>query len=486
MAVTVNGVAYGVTPTGFQKMRLPEILAGVNADVQAALGVPISSQAASVIGQLNGVYAAREAALWDLAEGIYYSQYPGTAEGANLDNATSYAGVPRDPATKSEVWLTATGIVGTSLPAGAIIKSSVDASAVFAVKTATTLSAASAVFAAIGSPTVLTTGVTYSITVNSVTYSYTTGSGATIAIILSGLASALSGLAGATVTASATELTITFTDQITANTISVSTNLSILRVGTPVLYAATQYGPISANIGELTVIVTSVSGLTSVANHNVVNVGSYTDDDVNLRLGYADRVYLPGRTQVENILAHLLEDVVGVTAARVYENDTPNMDSAGRPPNSIEAVVLGGANIDIANTIRLIKSGGIPTYGSQAVVVTDSQGVEYTINFNRPSLLKVWLKIQITPSGEGTFAADTPQQAQALAAQQVFAIGQDVILQALGGPIFKNLQAIGYVTITGCVSNTTPSSGAYTTANITVDPRSLAQMSADRITVTVL
>ena len=65
---------------------------------------------------------------------------------------------------------------------------------------------------------------------------------------------------------------------------------------------------------------------------------------------------------------------------QVYENDSNVVDAAGRPPHSVEVVVDGGSNTDIAAQILATKSGGINTYGNITVEVPgeDDDTVEST------------------------------------------------------------------------------------------------------------
>lgn len=58
-----------------------------------------------------------------------------------------------------------------------------------------------------------------------------------------------------------------------------------------------------------------------------------------------------GSRRIESIEANVLDDVPGVRAAIVIENDTNVEDADGRPPNSFETVVLGGLDEDIAMAI---------------------------------------------------------------------------------------------------------------------------------------
>lgn len=86
---------YGLTPTGFVRMRLPEIQAAILADFKSRTGLDLDPSPDSVTGQLVATFAERIAALWEEAERAFLSAYPVTAEGLSLDLAVSYAGVSR-------------------------------------------------------------------------------------------------------------------------------------------------------------------------------------------------------------------------------------------------------------------------------------------------------------------------------------------------------------------------------------------------------
>lgn len=78
-------MAYGVTPSGFELKRLPEILADLEAENVATFGPGVIQTAASPLGQLNGLHADLAAALWELALSVYQSMDPDQAEGINLE-----------------------------------------------------------------------------------------------------------------------------------------------------------------------------------------------------------------------------------------------------------------------------------------------------------------------------------------------------------------------------------------------------------------
>ncbi len=77
------------------------------------------------------------------------------------------------------------------------------------------------------------------------------------------------------------------------------------------------------------------------------------DEEIDAEL--QDRYYASlgkvGARRVESIEANVLDEVEGVRAAIAIENDTNVVDAEGRPPHSVETVVLGGLDEDIAMAI---------------------------------------------------------------------------------------------------------------------------------------
>ena len=104
---------YGITPTGFARMRLPEIRQMIIDDLQARTGLTFETRPDSITGQFIDTFAEREATIWELAEAVYYAMYPISSYGTNLDHAVSYAGVRRLFETKSRVFCVLYGIEGT-------------------------------------------------------------------------------------------------------------------------------------------------------------------------------------------------------------------------------------------------------------------------------------------------------------------------------------------------------------------------------------
>ncbi|MBY0252865.1 MAG: hypothetical protein K2X54_16050 [Methylobacterium organophilum] len=76
---------YGVTPQGFNRPRVPEILAEIEERARAIWGAGVIQTAQTELGQLNGMFAELVGTLWESAENVYQSYDPDQAEGICLE-----------------------------------------------------------------------------------------------------------------------------------------------------------------------------------------------------------------------------------------------------------------------------------------------------------------------------------------------------------------------------------------------------------------
>ena len=112
----------GVTLTGFVPLTLAEVKAELEAEFRSAFGNNVQVQPASINGQAIGIFAEREASLWELAERVYHAAYTLDAVGAALDTRAAMHGVTRLGAEFSTVVQTFNGPNATAIPAGTIFR----------------------------------------------------------------------------------------------------------------------------------------------------------------------------------------------------------------------------------------------------------------------------------------------------------------------------------------------------------------------------
>lgn len=470
---------YGLTAQGFKRKRLTDIVKSINSRLSDSLGTSIQTSSNSVFGQLVGVFSFEIADLWEQLENSYNAMYPSTAQGASLSNAAGLAGLQLIEAENTTLIATCFGSELTEIPYGAQITDSTYTYSCIDVYQQITSGRCSMVGFKINGA--VTSGTTYSITIDGETYSYTASGSDTVTDVFVAIA-AQSTFTDRTFNVTSDALLVTLNDQSQTMSAINTANTLITVIGSPFTFRCDTAGAITPALGSVNQIVTSYSGWDSVENNVAANTGRDAETDISLRERWAKSIYHRASGMTDAITAALY-DVDGVTFALTYENDTDSTDADGRPPHSIEAVVQGGVVQDILDTIWRTHAGGITTYGSISGTVYDSQKVSHTVSFNRPTIVPIYLRIVVTenPEKELSAAAISLIKTAVTNAFANLTVGQDVILQSLYGAIYAATSgAVGYMTIQGSTDGAT-----YTANNITIDARSLATIDAAHINVTI-
>lgn len=495
-------MAFGLDATGFTKKRLADIKTEIENEVRVKLGSNVARLPSQVVSQLIGVFADREASLWEQLEHVYNANYPDTAEGVNLDNVVALTGHVRQPAVKSTV----TGLnqllfgdVGTLVPAGTVFSVEGSPTSQFETDIDVTLVAGTNEVQNIAFSATPTTGawkLTY--TKGSVSEETTALAFDISAAALQTALNDLTDLSGVTVTGSVAlgfDITFAGADGLqpqellvaSSNTLGAPAATITVTVTTPGVeqgktgMTALETGAITAPTGTLTVIDTPVAGLDSTENIADATVGQDVETDLELRARRSETLQLSGNATLPAIRSKLL-NVEGVTAAILFENDTMITDVDGRPAKSYECVVEGGSNADIAETIFASKPAGMMTYGSVTEPVVDSQGFTHNVNFSRPTAVPLWIDVTLTID-----VNEFPANGAALAEQAILDYMETL---GIGTDVIVNPKLIGVIdTIPGILLAVIKIGTAPAPAlsdNITIGPDEIAQTDAAKVTVATL
>lgn len=481
---------YGVTPAGFVRKRLadirPEVIAALRNNLQAA-GLPgeIETRPDSVIGILIDTFAEREAAVWELAEGVYGAMYPSTASGVNLDNAVSLTGAVREGATRSRGHVVLYGEGGTTVPAGSLLRNS-ETSELWEVAEESRITRSNAADALL----VLTGaagGQMYTVYLDGIPYSYSAPAGASAAQVFTGLAAAITDTAVAAV-ATADGLSL-LAGSGTGFPVGLSSNLRIKRLGSPALAQSAVPSVLGAETGSLSVLVSEVAGWTGVNNPASAVPGVVAESDSSLRNRYGTGLYALGGATLRAVIAHVRAGAPGVTNVVAYENTGDYTDMSGRPPHSLHVIAEGGLDVEIAQAIYQSKAGGIATHGAFAVPVEGTLGLQTVIRFDRPVPVYVWVKAAITlldPEEQSFPDAGLSDIQNALATfGSQLEIGDDVVWQAFFRAVYT-VSGVAHAGLTFATSTDPampPAAGAYQAANITIQPNQRALFDASRVEV---
>jgi len=210
---------------------------------------------------------------------------------------------------------------------------------------------------------------------------------------------------------------------------------------------ATTTGPVFGDSGTISVIKTPIAGWTAITNSAGVILGSNQESDAALRIRRALSTAIASQSLVDGLYA-AVANVSGVSEARVFENRTgsPIARSGGAdlPPNSIQVIVQGGADADIARAIWLHASAGVTMVGGTSASVVDSQGIAQAIPFDRPgsSLIFADVLVRVSLAAQSLLTTDLVDKVTSGLADFGNAdagIGKPVIYGSLFAPVTKIL-----------------------------------------------
>lgn len=203
---------------------------------------------------------------------------------------------------------------------------------------------------------------------------------------------------------------------------------------------------IEALSGDLTVIQTPVGGWSGVINLEDVTLGAPVQTDPQLQVSRVDELAGDGTATASAIRAHI-EKIEGVTACRVFVNNTDSevtTDGVTLAPHSIEVLVQGGADQDVADALFAVVGSPAGLQGDYTPQTSlDSEGVAHTILFSRPSPIDIYVRLALTVSDAaptaGGFPVDGVTQVQNAIAVfgQLQPVGKDAVPRSVAAQAFK-------------------------------------------------
>lgn len=116
----------------------------------------------------------------------------------------------------------------------------------------------------------------------------------------------------------------------------------------------------------------------------------------------------------------------------MLENNTAQRDAFGVEPHSIDVIVYGGNDEEIANVIYQNKGAGVGLQGN-TLTSLKKDGETRPIRFDKASLVDI--KVSMRCVRYEDFTEIDKDQIKKLLANQVFKIGQTVSLSRLYSPI---------------------------------------------------
>jgi uncharacterized phage protein gp47/JayE len=452
---------YGVTAQGFVSKTV-EILRGEIRDAwRAQFGASADVDPQTPDGQIIDIMAERFAELWEQAEGIYAAFDPDQAVGAAQDALAALTGTVRLPATSSSVTETLTGDNATVVPAGKVVSVEVTGSRFVTIAPGTLATVND--YAALANGGAVVLGARYWVADGGTDRVYQCSQGGNVAnpkVPPTGIA---------------------------AGQIDGTVHWDYVgdgKAAVDVLVQAESTGPVIAVARTLTVIETPVTGWKGARNALDAKLGTNLETDAGLRVRRELEIRATGNAAVDAIRADVLHVGEGtndpVVAATVFPNDTDLVDVDGRPPHSVEVLVQGGADADVAKAVFNTVGGGIATYGTTTVSVTDDQGVAHAVRFSRPSEQDVYVTVNLKYDDKLYFpsTSDDLVKAAIVAYGDLQPTGKDVVASALSAQAFK---VPGVLDVSSLFIGLAPS--PVSSATIPISLRQLAVFDTSRIVV---
>lgn len=184
-------------------------------------------------------------------------------------------------------------------------------------------------------------------------------------------------------------------------------------------FRAAELGNVTATPNTITIIETVIAGVSGVTNPaNNYITGATGESDSEFRLRRNQTVSAPSQGFEDSLKAQLL-NLDNVTQAEIFNNreDTTENDI---PPHAVWVIVEGGASDEIGKVIYNNIPPGIPMKGNIDVDVIRPYGDSATVNYDTPTAMSLYVKMDIQLLS-GAIDADYIKQQLAL---MTFDIGQ--------------------------------------------------------------
>lgn len=472
---------YGLTDNGFVIKRLDTILDEIHEELSDGFGIDTRISKPSFLDVLVTTFAGQIANLWEVAQESYYAKYPSSATGVHLDNSIQYGGVRREMAARTIYPLHCTGIDGTKVRRHTPVATNTNPETrLYAIND---FEISRSKFNSCRLKVVAVENANYSITINGSEYIYTNNSNDKAALV-TGIANSLR---NSDFNVSVDGDGIIIADKLLGRVskLVLSSNLTTDYIVTIASFETEKFGKIQLPNDVITKLVDNIAGFTNVRNRLQPIYGREAQTDVELRQAYIAKSALRSNTMVDSVVAEILNTVVGIETVAGFENDTDFVNDRQMPPHSIEFVVEGGEDSEIASAILRKKAGGIQTYGSVVVDVPGKYGDSIPIKFNRPTYIYVWLKI-VLHCKRSSLPDNYKKMVSSLIVEnnKKISTGKSLLIQTLIESLYEAIPGLTYVDIQSAYrDNLSQTPTNFVAKNVLVNSRQKIILSEDRIEV---
>ncbi|KAL1043969.1 baseplate J/gp47 family protein [Haemophilus influenzae] len=222
-------------------------------------------------------------------------------------------------------------------------------------------------------------------------------------------------------------------------------------------------------------IETVTLGLTSATTFENAEIGEEEETDLQLR----ERFFISRTKNAQNSADAIQSKIAAlpdVRQVKVLENNTKQRDKYGVEPNSLNVIVDGGEDEQIAHVIYENKGAGVGLQGTTETILTVN-GERRALRFDR--VVPVDVQVSIRCVRYEDFTEVDKDEIKRLLSIQRFKIGQNLSLSRLYSPINK----VGGFWVKELKIGRKGQS--LSTENITAQPRELTRILATDITIEV-
>ncbi|MNK14280.1 Baseplate J-like protein [compost metagenome] len=430
----------GVTLTGFEIKRFPEIVTDLKTDAQTVFqdlvpsGDSVDTGDSSTIGRFIALHSPQFSDLWELAQQVYAAFDPNSATGIALDNLVALNGTVRNVASPTSVDVVTWGDNGISIPPGTELRAMNGDNYTIPVDFHFTTEDN------IGFVVTLTTVVvgqeyTLAITRGNTTTNllYEALAGDTPDTVLSYFYSQIS--TNPLFASSYGSGQLRIESESIYVPLVVFTNLEPLKIKVRVEAVNQVNGDLPLSANTLTQISTPILGWDSVNNPFAGVPGGDEETDEELRIRFSLNKYISA-VNINESLYSALVNIPGVQEVRIVENNTGLYDPIyDLPGHSFKPIVLGGDVDSIGAAVWLNQPLGIGSEGNTTVEVIDSQGFPHEIKFERPAAVPIYIDLEIESTGSMTAGAEASIKASLVRYFSNMRLGEEVVYSRLFTPI---------------------------------------------------
>ncbi|CAM0044111.1 baseplate wedge subunit [Vibrio phage K460] len=469
-----------ITPQGWESQSVEAIVSEITAEAELIYGTDFPTTPDSFAGQLFNVLAAQEKKIQDLGQAITTTQNLSSAEGIYLDYIADHKNTRRFRASGSTGSLLITGLQGTTVTANTPFK---DVTSRVVLTTEDVTINRTACYQVSLNITTVADNTDYIVTLEGVDYSYTSGTGATQAIIVQGIVSALQ--VGSSLFTTAVDGDLIIVTNITRSntlTVATSTNVSIPTTGSLVDAESVIYGAATYPANSINTIVINSLNINSVTNPFDFVSGRFEETDPELRARLEQTSDQAGVATIPAMQASLT-NLDGVSSALIVDNKTDIISASGIPPRSFEAFVVGGADQEVGEKLFEIQPAGISTHGNITVQFNDVNGDPQTTSFSRKASQVAWVEVDYSLNLEESFPADGEDLMTATIVSQGNGMysGEDFVPNKFMGACYS-VEGMYVNTIRIAVTESGSDTPTYQTTRIPINSTQSLSFSPEKVT----